>query len=721
MKKKFPDQNFQNAKQEDLNANKSDANNQFLTTNQGVKINDDNNSLIQGQRGPTLLEDFIFREKMTHFDHERIPERIVHARGSGAHGYFEVTNPIPQFTKAGFLQTKGQRTPVFARFSTVQGSRGSTDLPRDVRGFAVKFYTQEGIYDLVSNNMPVFFIQDANKFPDLVHAVKPEPHNEIPQAASAHDTFWDFISLMPESAHMIMWLMSDRAIPRSYRMMEGFGVHTFRFINDQNQSHFVKFHWKPKLGTHAVLWDEAQKISGRNPDFHRLDLWEAIEAGHFPEWELGVQIIPENQEHAFDFDLLDPTKLIPEEIIPITIIGKMVLNKNPDNFFAETEQVAFHPGHVVPGIDFTNDPLLQGRLFSYTDTQLFRLGSPNFHEIPINRTLNAMHNNQRDGYMRQEVNIGKVNYHPNSLGGGCPFQAMMSEGGFTTHNERVEGHKIRQRSDSFRDHFSQAKLFYESQTPIEQQHIINAFCFELGKVEAVEIRVRMLGIINKINNELAQKVGEGLGIEVPSKPMCPINHGVGADDWGKHEPIDQNHTYEKSQSLSMIINPTVKPTIASRKIAFLCHDNINEDSVLKMKINLLEEDAVCCIVAPHLGFITTIKGGQIPVDFSLSTASSVLFDAVFLPDGMNQNKLSQNIEAMEFVNDAYRHCKVIGADGDGVDILSAPAFLAKGDDLKDKGIITGTLNDDDKFIGRFIKAMKNHRYWERENQLNNSK
>lgn len=721
MKKKSPDQNLQNAKQEDLNSNKSDANNQFLTTNQGVKINDDNNSLSQGQRGPTLLEDFIFREKMTHFDHERIPERIVHARGSGAYGYFEVTNPIPQFTKANFLQTKGKRTPVFARFSTVQGSRGSTDLARDVKGFAVKFYTQEGIYDLVSNNIPVFFIQDANKFPDLVHAVKPEPHNEIPQAASAHDTFWDFISLMPESAHMIMWLMSDRAIPRSYRMMEGFGVHTFRFVNEQNESHFVKFHRKPKLGTHAVLWDEAQKISGRNSDFHRLDLWEAIEAGHFPEWELGVQIIPENQEHAFNFDLLDPTKLIPEEIIPITIIGKMVLNKNPDNFFAETEQVAFHPGHVVPGIDFTNDPLLQGRLFSYTDTQLFRLGSPNFHEIPINRTLNAMHNNQRDGYMRQEVNIGKVNYHRNSLGGGCPFQAMMSEGGFTTHNERVEGHKIRQRSDSFRDHFSQAKLFYESQTHIEQQHIINAFCFELGKVEAVEIRVRMLGIINKINNELAQKVGEGLGAEVASKPMCPINHGVGADDWGKHEPIEQNHTYEKSQSLSMIENPTVKPTIATRKIAFLCHDNINEDSVLKMKKNLLEEDAVCCIVAPHLGFVTTTKGGQIPVDFSFTTASSVLFDAVFLPDGMNQNKLSQNIEAMEFVNDAYRHCKVIGADGDGVDILSAPAFLAKGDKLKDKGIITGTLNDDDKFIGKFINAMKNHRYWERENQLNNSK
>lgn len=404
--KKNPQENLQNAKHEDLSTNKSDGTNKILTTNQGVKINDNNNSLKIGDRGPTLLEDFIFREKMTHFDHERIPERIVHARGSAAHGYFEVTNPIPQFTKAKFLQKKGQRTPVFARFFTVQGSKGSTDLARDVRGFAVKFYTQEGVYDLVGNNIPVFFIQDAMKFPDLVHALKPEPHNEIPQATSAHDTFWDFISFMPESAHMIMWLMSDRAIPRSYRMIEGFGVHTFRSINDEGVSHFVKFHWKPKLGTHAVLWDEAQKISGKNPDFHRLDLWEAIEKGHFPEWELGIQVIPETDENAFDFDLLDPTKLIPEELVPVTIIGKMVLNKNPDNFFAETEQVAFHPGHVVPGIDFTNDPLLQGRLFSYTDTQLFRLGSPNFHEIPINRTISPMHNNQRDGYMRQEINVG---------------------------------------------------------------------------------------------------------------------------------------------------------------------------------------------------------------------------------------------------------------------------------------------------------------------------
>jgi catalase len=446
---------------------------------------------------------------MTHFDHERIPERIVHARGSAAHGYFEVTNPIPQFTKAAFLQEKGQRTPVFCRFSTVAGFRGSTDLARDARGFAVKFYTQEGIYDLVANNIPVFFIQDANKFPDLVHAVKPEPHNEMPQASAAHDTFWDFISLMPESMHMIMWAMSDRAIPRSYRMMEGFGVHTFRLVNDSGESHFVKFHWKPKLGVHSVLWDEAIKISGVNPDFHREDLWEAIEMGHFPEYELGMQIVPEADEHKFDFDLLDPTKIIPEEQVPVVIVGKMVLNRNPDNFFAETEQAAFHPGHVVPGIDFTNDPLLQGRLFSYTDTQLKRLGGPNFHEIPINRSISPMHNNQRDGHMRQEINVGRVSYHPNSLAGGCPYQAKIAEGGFSSYSERIDAHKVRARSESFNDHFTQARMFYESQTDFEKNHIASALKFELGKVKTTAIRVRMLGLLSQVDMETGTKSSEG--------------------------------------------------------------------------------------------------------------------------------------------------------------------------------------------------------------------
>src|SRR6478672_10568251 len=453
-----------NAKAKDLAAFQDTADKQYLTTNHGLRVNDDQNTLKAGERGPSLLEDFHLREKITHFDHERIPERVVHARGAAAHGFFQVYEPMASLTKATFLQDPDHKTPVFVRFSTVVGSRGSSDLARDVRGFAVKFYTEEGNFDLVGNNIPVFFIQDGVKFPDLVHAIKPEPHREIPQAASAHDTFWDFISLMPESLHMVMWVMSDRAIPRSYRMMEGFGVHTFRFVNEKGKSRFVKFHWKPVLGVHSVVWDEAQKISGLDPDFHRRDLWEAIENGDFPEWEFGVQIVEEKDEQKFDFDLLDATKLIPEELVPVRRIGKLTLNRNPENFFAETEQVAFHPGHVVSGIDFSNDPLLQGRLFSYTDTQLIRLGSSNFHEIPINRPIAPVHNNQRDGHMRQTINRGTVANQPNSIAQGSPHQAKASEGGFVSFNERIDARKVRARSASFHDHFSQATLFYNSQS-----------------------------------------------------------------------------------------------------------------------------------------------------------------------------------------------------------------------------------------------------------------
>ena len=708
--------NRQEEKQQDLLVNKSDATNKFLTTNQGVKINDDNNSLKAGERGPSLLEDFILREKITHFDHERIPERIVHAKGSGAHGYFEVTNPIPQFTKAGFLQEIGQKTPVFARFSTVQGSRGSTDLARDVRGFSVKFYTQEGIYDLVANNMPVFFIQDAIKFPDLVHAVKPEPHNEIPQASSAHDTFWDFISLMPESMHMIMWLMSDRAIPRSYRMIEGFGVHTFRLINDKNESHFVKFHWKPKLGTHAVVWDEAQKISGKNPEFHREDLWEAIELGNFPEWEFGVQIIPESDEHKFDFDLLDPTKIVPEELVPVTIIGKMVLNRNPDNFFAETEQIAFHPGHVVPGIDFTNDPLLQGRLFSYTDTQLTRLGGPNFHEIPINRTISPLSNNQRDGFMRQEINVGRVTYHPNSLGGGDPHQARIDQGGFASFNERVDAHKVRARSESFSDHFSQAKLFYNSQTDVEKNHIIKALRFELGKVDTTAIRIRMLGLLSQVDQTLAAKVAIGLGATVPPHPEEPMNHGVSPDAGREmQQPQQVQQAIESSDALSMIKNPTVTPTIATRKIAFVCDDGVSESQVMNLKAALLAEDAKAVIIAPHLGFITTDLGGEIPVDYSFLTASSVLFDAVYIPGGVGLNNFEGDGDVMEFINDAYKHCKAIGAQAEGIELLSGTNFAKKATNADD-GIVIGEQGNTD-FIDDFISAVSQHRFWSRETLL----
>lgn len=697
------------AKQKDLERNKSNADGQFMTTDQGLKINDDNNTLKSGERGSALLEDFILREKITHFDHERIPERIVHARGSGAHGYFELYKPMGKYTKAKFLNDTSKKTPIFIRISTVAGSRGSTDLPRDVRGFAIKFYTEEGNYDLVGNNMPVFFIQDAMKFPDLVHAVKGEPHNEIPQAASAHDTFWDFISLMPESMHMIMWTMSDRAIPRSLRMMEGFGVHTFRFINDQNESHFVKFHWKPKLGTHAVVWDEAQKISGKNSDFHKQDLWEAIDTGNFPEWELGVQIIPEEDEHKFDFDLLDPTKLVPEELVPVTIIGKLVLDRNPDNFFAETEQIAFHPAHLVPGIDFTNDPLLQGRLFSYTDTQLSRLGSPNFHEIPINRTIAPMHNNQRDGHMRQEINPGRVSYHPNSLGGGCPFQAKMGEGGFTSYDERIDARKVRARSTSFADHFSQATLFYNSQTEVEQNHIIKALRFELGKVETVEIRKRTVGLLSQIDKSLAEKVARGLGFAVP-KPEKPMNHGVGADADDSQEPIKMEQKVKSSDALSMVKNPTLTNTIETRQVAFLCAEGVSGNSVDTMKKALEDAGAMVKIIAPHLGTIKTSEGKDLAVDQSYLIAASVLFDGVFLPDGRDTSILKDMDEVKEFINDSFKHCKFIAADGSAVGILENTDAKPKADE----GILTSVSVGDKKFAAEFINKLGTHRLWKRE-------
>ena len=578
-----------NAKLDELSPNREESAGEFLSTNQGVRINDNQNSLKAGNRGPTLMEDFILREKITHFDHERIPERVVHARGSGAHGYFEVYESMAEYTKAAFLQDPSTKTPVFVRFSTVAGSRGSTDLARDVRGFAVKFYTQEGNYDLVGNNIPVFFIQDAIKFPDLVHAVKPEPHNEIPQAASAHDTFWDFISLMPESMHMIMWVMSDRAIPRSLRMMEGFGVHTFRFINDSGKARFVKFHWKPLLGLHGVLWDEAQKISGKDPDFHRRDLWEAIENGDFPQWELGVQIVEEKDEHSFDFDLLDPTKIIPEEIVPVQRIGKMTLNRNPDNFFAETEQVAFHTGNIVPGIDFTNDPLLQGRLFSYLDTQLLRLGGPNFHEIPINRPIAPVHNNQRDGFMRQTINRGQTSYEPNSLKGGCPFQAGMDMSGFNSFAERIDARKIRERSPSFLDHFSQATLFFNSQSEPEQNHIIRALCFELGKVETPPIRERMLFLLAQVDKGLANRVAEGLGLAVPTKLEKPLNMSIPADvDPKRLQPKRVKPELTESPTLSMVENPNFpKESIQTRKVAFLMADGFDDAAVAEMKQALM--------------------------------------------------------------------------------------------------------------------------------------
>lgn len=703
-----------NAKASDLSRDTESGVNEFMTTDQGLKINDDQNSLKSGDRGATLLEDFILREKITHFDHERIPERIVHARGAAAHGFFQVYESMAKYTKAEFLNNPSLKTPVFVRFSTVAGSRGSTDLARDVRGFSVKFYTQEGNYDLVGNNMPVFFIQDAIKFPDLIHAVKPEPNNEIPQAASAHDTFWDFISLMPESMHMIMWAMSDRAIPRSYRMMEGFGVHTFRLINEQGKSFFVKFHWKPLLGVHSVAWDEATIISGKDPDFHRRDLWDAIEAGAFPEWEFGVQVIDEKDEHKFPFDLLDPTKLIPEETIPVQRIGKMVLNRNPDNFFAETEQVAFHPGHLVPGIDFTNDPLLQGRLFSYTDTQLSRLGSPNFHEIPINRSINTVHNNQREGHMRQQINKDRTSYHPNSLGGGCPFQAKAAEGGFTSHAERIDAKKIRARSQSFFDHFSQAALFYNSQSEAEKNHLTNALRFELSKVETVDIRVRMLGLLSQVDKTLAQNVADVLGLAVPKKPEQPINHSIPADgNPAKFQPKMVKQDIESSAALSMASTP--KDSIQTRKIAILAANGVNATSVQQMKKALTEEGAIAEIIAPKLGEITTGKTGSIKVDKNLMTVSSVLYDAVYVPGGKESiAALSNEPDAIHFINQAYKHCKAIAVDVDAEPLIAETNIAAL---LKKNKTLPGFVFASKKNISLpqlFIKAIAQHRFWERE-------
>lgn len=699
----------------DLKPNLENGQDQFLTTNQGLKINDNQNSLKAGERGATLLEDFILREKITHFDHERIPERIVHARGSAAHGFFELYESMSGYTKAGFLQKPGTRTPVFVRFSTVAGSRGSTDLARDVRGFAVKFYTEEGNYDLVGNNIPVFFIQDAMKFPDLVHAVKPEPDKEIPQAASAHDTFWDFISLMPESMHMIMWAMSDRAIPRSLRMMEGFGVHTFRFINEAGKSCFVKFHWKPLLGVHAVAWDEATRISGKDPDFHRRDLWDAIESGAFPEWEFGVQIIDEKDEHKFPFDLLDPTKIIPEEMVPVKIIGKMTLNRNPDNFFAETEQVAFHPGHLVPGIDFTNDPLLQGRLFSYTDTQLSRLGSANFHEIPINRSINTVHNNQRDGHMRQQINSGRVAYHPNSIGAGCPFQAKQAEGGFSSFAERIDAEKVRARSQSFFDHFSQATLFYNSQSESEKAHLTNALQFELSKVEIPAIRERMVGLLTQVDKTLAANVADALGLKVPAGPVMPMNHSIPADGNPKNfQPIKVQLPIQSSPALSM--ENLKKDTIRTRQVAVLAANGVDDKSLNAMVAGLQAKGAQCKIIAPKLGEINGSSGKKIKVDQSFLIATSVVFDAVYIPGGKDSAQaLAEEAEAIHFVEEAYKHCKPVAADAEAKDFLnftSIGIIMEEGYDPAKEGIILGTAKGN--FINAFINAIKQHRFWARE-------
>lgn len=660
-----------------------------LTTAQGGPVSDDQNSLKIGPRGPTLIEDFHFREKIFHFDHERIPERVVHARGYGAHGFFENYKPLSKYTRADLFQRAGERTPAFVRFSTVAGSKGSADLARDVRGFAVKLYTKEGNWDIVGNNIPVFFIQDAIKFPDLIHAVKEEPDRAFPQAQSAHDTFWDFVSLTPESMHMIMWVMSDRAIPRSLRFMEGFGVHTFRLVNGKGESTFVKFHWKPKLGMQSVLWNEAVKINGADPDFHRRDLWNAIQSGNFPEWELQFQLFDQDFADSFDFDVLDPTKLIPEELLPPIPVGRLVLDRMPDNFFAETEQVAFMTQNVPPGIDFSNDPLLQGRNFSYLDTQLKRLGSPNFTHLPINAPKCPFHHFQQDGHMAMRNPVGRANYQPNSFGEG-PRESP--ERGFVPFAEGESGHKQRLRAESFADHYSQARQFLISQTGGEQRHIAAALTFELSKVKEPVIRERMVSHLLNIDEGLANKVGTALGLKEMPKPADAA--------------MPTRQDLEPSAKLSIVDNGPKR--FEGRKLGILVTDGTDAALLKALQTAVTKAGAVFEIIAPKVGGAIAKDGSLIKADEMIDGAPSVLYDAVALlpgPDAIDD--LVQESTARDFVADAFAHCKFIGYVK-AVTPLFEKAGIA---DSLDEGCVALTSARD---VTGFVESLGQLRVWGRE-------
>jgi catalase len=661
-----------------------------LTTNQGVLISDNQNSLKAGARGPVLLQDFILREKIMHFDHERIPERVVHARGSAAHGFFECLDSCADVTSADFLQRAGEKIPVFTRFSTVAGNKGSADLARDVRGFAVKFYTAQGNFDLVGNNIPVFFIQDAIKFPDLIHAAKQDPDREFPQAQTAHDTFWDYISLTPESMHMIMWIMSDRTVPRSLRMMEGFGVHTFRLVNAAGDSTFVKFHWRPKLGLQSVVWDEALKINGADPDFHRRDLWEAIEAGDFPEWEFCLQTFSQAEADGFDFDVLDATKLIPEELIPLRVVGRMVLDRNPTNFFAETEQVAYCTSHVVPGIDFTNDPLLQGRLFSYQDTQLKRLGSPNFHQLPINAPKCPFHNLQRDGHMQMGVPAGQVNYEPSSLGPDIAHES--AETGYCTFPNPEGGDQLRIRPESFADHYSQARMFFFSQTEPEQNHIVSALVFELSKCIVPRVRAAVLSRLINIDANLAARVAAGLG---PRDEITPAASPVAAKDMAP------------SPALSILAK--ARPSIEGRKIGCLVSDGCDGELVEALRATVMAAGAKLQVIAPSISGVVTAQGELLAADHKVEGAPSVLFDAVVLaPSAEGGAKLALQAEAVNFLRDAYGHLKVIGYLPSVAPMLVKAGIDAKPDN--DPGLVSLELSSPQDFLERAAAG----RIWARE-------
>ena len=658
-----------------------------LTTNQGIRVSDNQNSLKSGLRGPTLLEDFVLREKIFHFDHERIPERIVHARGSAAHGFFELYESLSDVTSADLFQRKGEKTPVFVRFSTVAGGAGSVDTPRDVRGFAVKFYTKQGNWDLVGNNIPVFFIQDAMKFPDLVHAVKMEADRAYPQAATAHDTFWDWASLMPESTHMLMWAMSDRAIPRSFRMMQGFGVHTFRFVSDTGKSTFVKFHWRPKLGIQSLVWDEALKLQAADNDYHRRDLFEAIAAGHFPEWELGLQLFDDAFAESLPYDILDPTKIIPEEVLPLRMVGRLVLDRNPDNFFAETEQVAFCPANIVPGVDFTNDPLLQGRLFSYLDTQKSRLGTANFHQLPINAPKCPVMNFQRDGQMQMQVPKGRANYEPNSLGEngetGGPRECPAT--GFNTYKHQAgdgeQGDKLRMRGELFADHYSQARLFWKSQTPSEQAHIASAFVFELSKVQLQHVPPRMVGNLVNVDAGLADRVAAGLGLVGPAK-NSPAR-----------EPIDLD------ASAALSIQKNMKETLEGRQIGILIAGGSDAKAISDLVGAVNGAKARPFIVAPKVGETKLSDGNTIRADGQLLGSPSQLFDAVaVILSKEGATSLLNDGTAVQWVMDAFGHLKAIGHDA------AAKMLLDKAGIRPDAGVVD---------LGSFLGAAPK-RYWDRE-------
>nr|WP_314086146.1 catalase C [uncultured Shinella sp.] len=660
-----------------------------LTTAQGGPVADDQNSLRVGARGPLLVNDFHFREKIFHFDHERIPERVVHARGYGAHGFFETYESLAAYTRADLFQRPGEKTPAFVRFSTVAGNKGSFDLARDVRGFAVKLYTQEGNWDLVGNNIPVFFIQDAIKFPDMVHAVKQEPDRAFPQAQSAHDNFWDFISLTPESMHMIMWVMSDRAIPRSFRFMEGFGVHTFRLVNAKGESTFVKFHWKPKLGLQSVAWNEAVKINGADPDYHRRDLWNAIQSGNFPEWELCLQLFDQEFADSFDFDILDPTKIIPEEVLPAKPVGRLVLDRMPENFFAETEQVAFMTQNVPPGIDFSNDPLLQGRNFSYLDTQLKRLGSPNFTHIPINAPKCPFHHFQQDGHMAMRNPVGRVNYQPNSWGEGPRESPSV---GFPHFPAVEQGETVRLRPESFADHYSQARQFYISQTPAEQRHIAAALTFELSKVETPVIRERVVSHLMNIDETLANTVGEKLGFQSMPKPADAA--------------MPTRQDLEPSPALSIVERGPKR--FEGRKLGILITDGVDIDLLTGLQDAIVAEKAEVALIAPKVGGVTASDGSWVPAHFMIDGGPSVLFDAIaLLPAKAAMDDLLQEATARDFVADAFQHCKFIGHVADAFPLLEKAGIA----DKLDEGVIE---LPGEGGLSAFVAELGKLRLWARE-------